>query len=911
MTDISLPPNVGYYRSKNMTRWILYTTTILCLGVATYNGHAKELTMNDIFPDDRVLDVQITVSEKDWNKIRFQSRNFVEVLNESRQFAPPEHPYTYVDADVSIDGVEFSKVGLRKKGFIGSQSSTRPSLKIKLNHTDKNGEIEGLNNLTLNNNQQDGSQVSQFMGYALFNAIGSPAPRCAYAKVTVNGKNLGIYSHVESMREPLLIRAFGNGKGTVYEGSVVDFHKEWENSFEHKRGDDKRGREKIKTLINVLADDEVTEQVIGEHVDLDSFYRFWATEGLLGFWDGYSGNNNNFFVYLNPETDKFHFIPWGADSLFTKFSMFENPRNSRSPISVKVQGMVAYRLYQLESGKERYAKTMMELLENHWNEIKLLAEVDRIAEMIQPHMIPAQLSFSDFGNRDRGRSTTFEEKLESTRDFIRTRKSEIIAEISNGMPEWNRRPRPPITMGPEGFDGNFMRQFMDEPEDSLSGAALAGDLDYIKQHLAEGADINEIDSRLRMPPLTLATMMGHIKAAELLIQLGADVNIKQEDGGTPLHFAMFLGRFELTELLLKEGADLNAKNLRGDIPASGLKAPWAFTRFLTNMFDIKLEQKEVEAGRAKIEEMLNGKPSPKPQVAADGVWEAVFGGDLDVVKQAIDGGMDVNARNPQFGEPMLSTAALMGHTEIMTFLLEKGADINVRNGDGNTPLHAAAFLGRADAVELLLEHGVDANVRNNGGGSAIESATLDWGITQGILAFIQLEVDEAVVKAGRAKVVRILTQHAKNAPTSLNLWKASAKGDISTIKKALDSGSDLSTLDSQFGINPLGWAALNGQTEAVKLLLEKGADVNGRQRDGSTSLHSAAFLGHVETVKLLLEKGADINLRKNDGMTAIDVAQVDWGLTAFVVSLLQMEVDEKKVKAGRVEVIKLLSSHKN
>lgn len=894
-----------------MRKWILCLATILCLGVTVCSSDAKELTLDDIFPTDRVLDIQITVSEKDWNKIRHQSRHFAQVLNESRQFKPPEHPYTYVDASVSIDGVVFPKVGIRKKGFIGSQSNTRPSLKIKLHHIDKKGEIDGLRNLTLNNNQQDASQVSQFVGYALFNAIGSPAPRCAYAKVTVNGKNLGIYSHVESMRNPLLKRAFGNDKGTVYEGSVVDFYKEWENSFEHKRGDDEPGREKIKALIDVLADDVVSEQAIGEHVDLDSFYRFWVTEGLLGFWDGYSGNNNNFFVYLNPETDKFHFLPWGADALFSNFDMKNMGRNTGAPVSVKTQGLVAHKLYQLDAGRERYAKTMMDILENHWNEVTLLAELDRIAAMIEPHMIPAQRTFHEKEGWGGEKTISFSDKLDGTRHFIRKRKSEVLAEISDGMPIWKRRPNPPIVMGPDGFDGKFMKQFIELPEDNLWGAARTGDLDGIKRYLAEGADINALSPETNISPLSWATMMGHTKAAELLLQLGADVNVRQEDGGTPLHIAASLGRAELAELLIKEGADVNAKNRGGGVPASALHIPWGMLKFMTGMFDIELKQEEVKAGRDKIAEMLNVNRSSKPQGVANNVWEAVFIGDLKVVKQAITDGMDVNARNPQFGEPMLSTAALMGHTEIMAFLLEKGADINTRNRDGNTALHAAAFLGRADAVELLLEHGVDANVRNNQGGSAIDSAQLDWGITEGILAIIQIEVDESEVKAGRAKVARLLTQHTKNTPRqSHNLWKASAEGDLSAIKNALKNGADLNTLDPQFGIPPLGWAAIRGQTEAVKLLLEKGANINNKHRDGSTALHGAAFLGRVETVKLLLEKGADINIRKNDGMTPMDVAQIDWGLTEFVVGLLQMKVDETEVKEGRVEVIKLLSNQK-
>ncbi len=886
-----------------MSRWILYATTIFCLGVAVHNGYTKELTLEDIFPTDRVLDIQITVSEKDWDKIRHQSRNFVEALNESRQFAPIEHPYTYVEASVSIDGVVFPKVGIRKKGFIGSQNHIRPSLKIKLDHINKKGEIEGLNNLTFNNNQQDVTQVSQFLGYALFNAIGTPAPRCAYAQVTVNGKNLGIYSHVETMRPPLLKRAFGNNKGPFYEGTVVDFHKEWENSFEHKRGDDKQGREKILALIDVLANDEVTEQAIAEHVDLDSFYPFWATEGLLGFWDGYSGNNNNFFMYLNPETDKFHFLPWGADSLFTKFSMLDFQRDSRKPISVKTQGLIAHKLYQLEEGRERYAKTMMEILENHWKEDVLLAEVDRISAMIQPHMIPAQRFIHERERRGEGRTVSFEEKLDETRDFIRVRKSEILAEIADGMPIWKKRPNPPFVIGPDGF----RNRFFELPEDNLWGAARTGDLDGIKRYLAEGADINELSEQTNLSPLSWATLMGKTEAAELLLKLGADVNVRQEDGGTPLHIAVFLGRAELAELLIKEGADVNAKNRGGDTPASGLYAPWGMVRFMTGMFDIKLEQKKVEAGRKKIAKMLNVNPQSQPTRVANDVWEAAFIGDFDMVKKAISEGTDVNARNPLSGDLMLPAAALMGHTEIITFLLDKGADINARNRDGNTALHTAAFLGRADAVELLLERGIDVNARNNSGGSAMDNATLDWGFTEGILKLIQIEVNEAEVKAGRAKVVRLLTQHAKNSPKSHNLWKAAKDGNLSVINKALENDSDLSTLDPQFGIDPLGLAALNGQTAAVKLLLENGADIHNRHRDGGTALHAAAFLGHVETVKLLLENGADINIKKNDGMTPMDTARVDWGLTEFVIGLLQMKVDEKKVKAGRVEVIKLLS----
>ena len=415
-----------------MTRHPKTITTALAtlLLAASVPAADKTLTLDDLFPTDRMLDVQITVDEKAWDKIRNQSRNFVSALHEKRKAAPIKGPYEYVNANVTIDGVKFEKVGLRKKGFIGSQSTSRPSLKIKLNHTDKERSIGGLTNLTMNNNKQDGSIVSQYLGYALFNTAGSPASRCAFAKVTVNGKNLGVYSHVESLRKPLLTRAFGDDNGTLYEGTVVDFYDGWEGSLEHKRGDDKSGREKIRQLTRLLESGEASEEAIGRLVDLDAFYRYWAVEGLLGFWDGYSGNANNYFIYLNPKTDRFHFLPWGADALFRKRSMLNF--DFRAPISVKTKGRIAHRLYQSPESREHYRRALHWLLEEHWDEKKLFAECDRIEALIQPHLHREQYRFS--------------RSLDGTRDFIEARRRDLMKETKDAMPIWRKEPKSPMVI---------------------------------------------------------------------------------------------------------------------------------------------------------------------------------------------------------------------------------------------------------------------------------------------------------------------------------------------------------------------------------------------------------------------------------------------------------------------------------
>ena len=742
-------------------KWTLrIITATLCLWGLGFNSNAA-----DIFPKDRVVDIQITVAEEDWDTIRYQSRNFFTALHESRRLKPPERPYTYVEASVTIDGVAFPRVGIRKKGFLGSLSETRPSLKIRLNRVDKDAAFDGQTHLTLNNNLQDISFVSQFMGYALFNAIGLPAPRCAYAKVTVNGMNLGIYSHVESIRKPFLKRVFGNADGPLYEGTVVDFYEGWENSFEHKRGDDKPGRTKIKQLIDVLSAKEITEEAIGELVDLDAFYRFWATESLLGFWDGYAGNSNNFFVYLHPDTDKFHFVPWGADSLFVKHSKLEFRQDKRAPISVKTQGLIAHKLYQLESGRQRYAHTMMDILNTHWNEEALLAELDSVSALITPHLILAQRYPEQEDERGRrwrkDKSFSYKDALEETRQFIQTRRADILKEISNGMPVWRKRPDLPFTLGDDGeFKFDVKAQM---PEDTLWGAAVAGKLTAIEAALAEGTDVNAQDDELGLPPLAWAALHGQTEAMRLLIEKGADVNARSEDGNTPLHGAAFLGQAEAAKLLIDNGADTTVRDEDGETPADALRADPGTTMFIAGMLGINLREDgkfaALIAGRMEVAKLLGVDDTltdtEKNGVSAD-IWGAVATGNFAAIKQALANGADANAKEPQNGTPLLTLAALMGHADIAELLIENGADVNAQGGDGGTALHAVAFLGRAESAKVLLNHGADATIRNNDGASPHDVLLLDWNTTLFVANLLQIKVDRDKVEAGRKKIAQLL-----------------------------------------------------------------------------------------------------------------------------------------------------------
>ena len=881
-------------------RWYSKIASVLCVWSFANIGIAAELTLDDIFPTDRVLDVQITLAEEDWDTIRHQSRNFASALDVRRKTEPIESPYTYVDASVTIDGVSFPKVGIRKKGFLGSLNDFRPSLKIKLNHVDKKAGIEGLTNLTLNNNQQDHSLVSQFMGYALFNAAGSPAPRCAYAKVTVNGVNLGVYSHVESMRNPLLQRAFGTDRGSLYEGPYVDFYEGWLGSFEFKRGKEVPGREKIHQLINVLkGEGEDMESAIDELVDLDSFYTYWAVEGLLGFWDGYSGNNNNFFMYLNPETGKFHFMPWGADSLFTKHTKLEHLYDPSAPISVKTQGLVAHKLYQLQSGRERYAAEINNILDNHWNESELLSTIDQIEAMVSPHLIQAQQFFGD-EEEWKGRGKSFADALEETRKFIRQRRADVTKEIADGMPIWKKAPSEPYVIE-NTFHG-----------DNIWSAAAGGDVETLKMHLANGVDVNAMDRTFGVTPLSSAALLGQLETAELLIKSGADANQKNKDGGTALHGAAFLGHADIARLLIDNGADVNVENYEGDTPLNAAYVDWGTTEWIAGFLQIDVDEEAVESGRTRVVELLNQYDAKLGEGNSDSrgdeLCEAAAAGDIEAVKQQLIKGTDPNTRDRELGATPLTWATLFNHVEVAEFLIQKGADVNAKNRTGGTSLHGAVFLGHADVAALLIKKGADVNARNAKGETPLDVSKMDWETTQLIASWLEIELDQDTVEAGRTAVVEMLQQYSSTdiSRSGDDMCSAVRRGDIEAVKELLAKGADTNTGDSQFGVSPLSWAALLGQTEIAELLIQNGADVNGRDRDGGTALHGAAFLGHVDTAELLVRKGADVNATNDKGETSLYVMAVDWEITEYIATLLDIEVDAESVKSGRTEIAGIL-----
>jgi len=330
------------------------------------------------------------------------------------------------------------------------------------------------------------------------------------------------------------------------------------------------------------------------------------------------------------------------------------------------------------------------------------------------------------------------------------------------------------------------------PDIDIHGAAAKGNIEAVKQHIAAGTDVNAKDAF--GTPLHYGARYGHRKIIEFLIQKGADVNAVAADPGmiqpgmhghgrTPLHHA---ATKEVAELLIAKGADVNTKDNVGDTP-------------------IDLADGEIAALLRKH----GGKTGKELSI-----YIAAMSGNIEAVKQH----------------------------------LNDGAEVNAKNSDGRTPLHLAAEGGHGEIVELLILKGANVNAKNDGGETPLDWATMSYPET-----------------------APLLRKHGGKTSEELNSirinWEAKKRSVADLLRK--HGGKTSEELKAEESIHA---AAIYGNIEAVKQHLAADADVNAKYNRGRTPLHLAAFGGHKEIVELLIAKGGDVNARDFLGMTPLNMA---------------------------------------
>jgi ankyrin repeat protein len=439
---------------------------------------------------------------------------------------------------------------------------------------------------------------------------------------------------------------------------------------------------------------------------------------------------------------------------------------------------------------------------------------------------------------------------------------------------------------------------------SLVDAVKSGDKTTATSLIKQKSGINtpEADGTT---PLQWAVRNGDQDLADQLLKAGADVKAANRYGVTAIYLACLNGDSAMIEQLLKAGADANAVSTEGEtalMTAARAGDPASVKVLLDH--DAKVDAKESWHGETAL------------------MWAAAEK-HTAVMKELIAHGADVNARSaankwerqttseprekwlPMGALTPLMFAARQACIDCEKILLDAGADKNAVDPDGISSMLLAIINGHYDAAEFLLAQGADPNLADKTGRTALYSA-VDYHTPPQSNRPAPKELDSEYPSLD---LVKDLLAHNANVNAQLKtqqpyrtkldrgddtmlttgttpLIRAAKAGDTEVVKLLLDKGAD-TKLATRNGINPLMAAAGLGTKEedttgrrkteedaiaTIDLCLKAGADVNAVDSKGDTAMHGAAQKGYDKVIQFLADHGAKVDLKDKQGKTPLDAA---------------------------------------
>ena len=293
----------------------------------------KHDSEEDIFAKPRLLEVKLSISPAGEDSLRKQPREWVQ-------------------AAATVDGNEISGVKAHLKGqtsFVPLDK--KPSFTLTFNGTGRGARILGLRKFHLNNSVQDSSYLCERLSSELFDRAGVPCPRAAWAKVSLNGRKLGLYVLKESFTTDFLRRHFQRIDGNFYDGGL--HHDIWE-PLKLDSGDGPKDDSDLKALFAAtqIAEPGARWGRLQALVDMKRFVSMMAMESLTCHIDGYSLMQNNYRIYFEPPSGRAVFVALGMDR------MFETPQ---MPVEPEMRGVVSKAILGVADGRRMYRQRMREL----------------------------------------------------------------------------------------------------------------------------------------------------------------------------------------------------------------------------------------------------------------------------------------------------------------------------------------------------------------------------------------------------------------------------------------------------------------------------------------------------------------------------------------------------------------------
>jgi spore coat protein CotH len=393
---------------------------------------------------------------------------------------------------VTINGTTFEKVGLRYKGngtIMESMRTLKKSIKIDLDRHDKKLKYAGHQTINLHSGVADPSKARETLGYAAYRAAGVPAPRTALAEVTltVPGKHdkefLGLFTIVEQIDKAFLRRHYKTDKGLLLKperlGGLNYLGDDWERyktTYQPKRDATPAEQKRVidfTRFVNQSSDGDFARD-IASYLDIDAFLRFMAVTTLEASMDSFFTLGHNYYLYLHPPTNKFHFLPWDLDRSFANFGIFGTPEQllDLSIMKPAAQNRLADRLLAMPEMAARYRQIVKEIAATTFTKERLLKELDAIetaTKEIRARESKAAAARNDDGGGGFGFNAPGEGlfgPVPDMRKFAEKRTESVAAQLAGKSKGYEPQPfgfGPPGGFGPgnqlarpllEAIDGN-------------------------------------------------------------------------------------------------------------------------------------------------------------------------------------------------------------------------------------------------------------------------------------------------------------------------------------------------------------------------------------------------------------------------------------------------------------------------
>ncbi len=309
--------------------------------------------------------------------------------------------FPWAQGEFTAEGRTYKKVGVRYAGdityFVSAQGLKRP---LKIDFAKFGGEkFHGLTSLQLHAMPMDPAKGREALALSVFRAAGVPAPRTAFAEVTltVPGKYdkeyVGLYAVVENVDKAFLEDRFGTDKGLLMKPfqvrSVEHLGDDWERYKGQYRPQAEPTKEETKRviafarLVNQAKDDEFQKQ-IDSYLDVDEFLRFLAANALTVNLESSFALGHNYHLYLNPKTNKFVFLPGDLEFSLANFLLM-GTADQLMDLSLTHpypgQNKLVERLLAIKEVSEKYQKLLKELSEKTFTKKQLLEDMEAIEKV--------------------------------------------------------------------------------------------------------------------------------------------------------------------------------------------------------------------------------------------------------------------------------------------------------------------------------------------------------------------------------------------------------------------------------------------------------------------------------------------------------------------------------------------------